>query len=188
MSHRQYIITLDRVRCIVGLSPNVIDDKLAPAHDRAHMQCRERLGSTRYDALIAALEADSSLAGSGNEKWRNLIASGKGELENYIAWLTYSFSLPRLHSEADAAGFFAKNGGQFDSIDGKTLSMHSTDARDAYQLYERALLKWIEDNEKTEALPDVENPTDSDAEPNVSGLVAVPSRYYNYFDESSEQC
>lgn len=181
---RTYIISLTQVKDLCGLNTNVDDRKLKPGRDRAHVQCRERLGTARYDALIAAIVDDDTLAGATYEKWRNLKAAGYGELDNYLAWLSYYLSIPALHGEADKAGLFKKEGADYKPFDKAERAELTTNAKDAYQLYERALLQWIEDNEEDEGLPEVENPTESDQPQFVTGIVTQPSIWSGESDET----
>lgn len=178
MSCRTYIIDLTTVKCIVGLVDQVDDSKLKAAHDMAHLQVRERIGKERYDALIAAIAADNTLAGGANEKWRNMLE--EGFLKEYVAWLTYHKSIYALHSAPDAAGFFAKSGSDYKAIDSKTLAMHEARARDGFQLYEKALMDWVEDNEEVEELPDNEEPNNTLDEQHVGGFVVYESERTNY--------
>lgn len=187
MSCRTYIISITDVRCVTNISDNVDDKKLSSGLDLAHVECRERIGSARYDALITAIEADNTLAGASNEKWRDLIASGKGELKNYLGWATYYRSVLRMHSAPDKAGFFNKSGNDFSSVDSRTLQMHTGEAQDNYQLYERVMLKWIEDNEVSAGLPDVENPTESNNPQSLGGVIMQPSLYRDLQDEQPDQ-
>ena len=184
MSTRTHLITLAEVKDLTGLNANVDDRKLKSGRDRAHLQCKERLGSTRYDALVAAYLLDNTLAGASNEKWRNLKEAGKGELDNYLAWLSYYLSIPALHGEADKAGIFKKEGQEFKPLDKSERAELTTNAKDAYQLYERAMLQWIDDNEDDDDLPDVETPTESDQPQFVTGIVTQASTWADLSDET----
>ena len=186
MSCRTYIISIADVRCVTSISDLVDDKKLKAGLDLAHMEARERLGTARYDALITAIDADNTLAGTANEKWRDLIAPGKGEMKNYLGWLTYYRSILRMHSAADKVGFLAKSGDGYTSIDNRTLQLHVGEAQDNYQLYERAMLKWIEDNEDTNGLPEVEEDTESDTPQFPGGVIMVDSQYRNQQDEQGD--
>lgn len=177
-----YIVSLATVRTILGLNSNVENDKLESYLDAAHEYMRERLGDDCYAEFIAAIEADSDLDQPENAKWLALITNGA---DRFLAWLTYHLSMPRLHSEADRAGFFAKSGSDYQSVDGATLGRHQSSAKDMYTLYERKLLAYIATNRSDyESLTTGDNPGNTSADTQFpGGIITVPSPYSYGVDE-----
>lgn len=145
-----WLLTLDDVRTICGLQQGVENRKLESARDTAHQNLRKIMGVTGYNLLIAKVEADNTLA--TEPVWKALMdgtGTRGGSIKKYLARLTHYMALTDLHSEPTKTGFQAKSGDGYETVDSRTLGMHESRKRDAYQLEEELLLAEIQNNLST---------------------------------------
>ena len=143
------LITKATLVTVCGLNSLVEDRKVDHNIDEAQLRFERVLGVTLYAALKTAFDADNSLSGSTNERWRNLMARGKGYGEDLLCWTTMMLSLPGMHSEADRSGVYEKTGEDYRSVSPQTLSIHIADARDRMEHRMEMCLLYLENNAST---------------------------------------
>jgi hypothetical protein len=137
------IISVAQVRSTCGLAKTVDDRKLQPFLTLAQEELEKVLGRTLYDELETAIEADPTLATEPD--LLTLVSYITGPL----AWRTLQYSLPRLYAEPTANGVHSVNGGDYQSVDSRTLSMQVTQARSAADGGYERLLKFMDENTAT---------------------------------------
>lgn len=143
------LITKAELVDICGLNDLVEDRKVSRNIKEAQLRLERVLGRTLYGLLKTAFDADPTLAGASNERFRNLLAEGKGFAEEYLAWTAYLLSFPGLHSEADRGGFFTKSGEDYRPVTEKELSVHIADARDRADDRLDRMIAYLTDNSAT---------------------------------------
>ena len=131
------------MRTLCGLSKTVDDRKLAPFMRLAQEELEKVLGRTLYDELDTAIQADPTLATEAD--LLALLAYIKGPL----SWRTVQNSMPRMYAEPTANGVHSVNGGDYQSVDAKTLSMQVTQARSAADAGYERLMKFLDENVTT---------------------------------------
>lgn len=137
------IISLATVRSICGLSKTVDDRKLAPFMRIAQEELEKVLGRTLYNELDTAIQADPTLATEAD------LLTLLGYIKAPLAWRTVQHSLPRMYAEPTANGVHSVNGGDYQSVDAKTLSMQVTQSRSAADAGYERLLKFLDENTAT---------------------------------------
>lgn len=138
------LITAAQVRDVTGLSKGVEDRKLLPFIEAAQYHLEKVLGTTLYDELETAIEADRTLAGE-----TDLAALFNGYICPFLAWKTLHLGAVRLNIEADRNGVYQKGGGDYQSVDPRALSLASNEARGMADMYQERLIDFLKDNTAT---------------------------------------
>lgn len=172
------LITKSTLVDVCGLNSLVEDRKVDHHIIEAALRFERVLGSALYAALKTAFDADNTLAGSNNERWRNLLARGKGYGEDLLCWTTMMLAYPGLHSEADRSGVYEKTGEDYRSVSAQTLSMHIADARDRMEHRMEMCLLYLENNAATypEFSTTAEGEQRIDKAPAGGGFIFSPSK------------
>ncbi len=125
------LIDIADVRTITSLNSQVEARKLDVWIREAHLRFEKVLGRTLYGELMTAFNADNTLAGTANEKWRNMLdaGSGKGYGYEYLAWHALELAYPSLNAEADRGGVLTKSGQDYRGVSDGGLSRLVTVAR-----------------------------------------------------------
>ena len=137
------IISVAQVRSTCGLAKTVDDRKLQPFLTLAQEELEKVLGRTLYNELDAAIVADPTLATETD------LAALMEYIKGPLAWRTLQYSLPRLYAEPTANGVHSVNGGDYQSVDSRTLSMQVTQARSAADGGYERLMKFLDENTAT---------------------------------------
>ena len=137
------IISVATVRSLCGLSKTVDDRKLQPFLKLAQEELEKVLGRTLYDELDTAIQADPTLATEAD------LLTLLGYIKGPLAWRTLQYALPRFYAEPTANGVHSVNGGDYQSVDGRTLSIQVTQARSAADSGYERLLKFLDENVAT---------------------------------------
>ena len=137
------IISVAQVRSTTGLAKTVDDRKLQPFLTLAQEELEKVLGRTLYNELDAAIVADPTLATEAD------LAALMDYIKGPLAWRTLQGALPRLFAEPTANGVHSVNGGDYQSVDGRMLSMQVTQARSAADAGYERLMKYLDENTAT---------------------------------------
>lgn len=138
------LITAAQVRDVTGLSRGVEDRKLLPYIEAAQYHLEKILGTTLYEELETAIEADRTLAGEAD-----LLALFNGYICPFLAWRTLALGAVRLYAEVDRNGIYTKSGDDYTSVDSRTFGMVSSDAKGMADLYSERLIDFLKDNTAT---------------------------------------
>lgn len=134
------IISVAQVRTTCGLSKTVDDRKLQPFLAIAQEELEKVLGRTLYNELDTAIQADPTLATEAD------LLTLVGYIKSPLAWRTMQYSLPRMYAEPTANGVHSVNGGDYQSVDARTLGMQVTQARSAADAGYERLMKFLKEN------------------------------------------
>ena len=137
------IISVAQVRTTCGLSKTVDDRKLQPFLAIAQEELEKVLGRTLYNELETAIDADPTLATEAD------LLTLVGYIKSPLAWRTMQYSLPRMYAEPTANGVHSVNGGDYQSVDARTLGMQVTQARSAADAGYERLMKFLTENVDT---------------------------------------
>ena len=137
------IISVAQVRTTCGLSKTVDDRKLQPFLAIAQEELEKVLGRTLYNELDTAIQADPTLATEAD------LLTLVGYIKSPLAWRTMQYSLPRMYAEPTANGVHSVNGGDYQSVDARTLGMQVTQARSAADAGYERLMKFLKENVDT---------------------------------------
>lgn len=137
------IISVAQVRTTCGLSKTVDDRKLQPFLAIAQEELEKVLGRTLYSELDTAIQADPTLATEAD------LLTLVGYIKSPLAWRTMQYSLPRMYAEPTANGVHSVNGGDYQSVDARTLGMQVTQARSAADAGYERLMKFLKENVDT---------------------------------------
>lgn len=139
-----YIISAVTAKTVTGISKDVQDKKLEPFFPAAQLTVKNVLGKDGYDILIAAIEADPTLAGEPD-----LLTLRDDYIQPYLAWRTIELSGTRMWTEPERNGTFVRHGNDYGSVDGRTLAMSKADSRDMASIYKKELQDFLSDNVET---------------------------------------
>lgn len=135
------VISAAKVKELTGKSGNIDERKLTPAIKRSMLELKHGIGTTGYDALIAAITADDTLATESDLKTLR---------ETYIwpwmAWRVMEVSTLALFAEADRNVTAIRNGDDYSSVDAKTLGMLRAEASDYATTYKKELYDFLDDD------------------------------------------
>lgn len=94
-----YLITVEKVRDITGLSAQAEDRRLLPHIQRAQTELSKAMGLTGYRELIALIQVDPDL--STDADWETLHCD---YLQPWLAWKSYEFALPFFQADVARNG------------------------------------------------------------------------------------
>ena len=94
-----YLITVEKVKEITGLSAQAEDRKILPAIQSAQAELSRALGLTGYRALIALIQTDPDL--STDTDWQTLHCD---YIQPWLAWKAYEFALPFFQADVGKGG------------------------------------------------------------------------------------
>lgn len=145
------LITIADMVEVCGLNDNVEARKVNDRIVEAQLRFERVVGASLYTLLKAAWDADQTLAGSGNERYRNLLAFGKGYGKDFLCWKAMELAYPRLHSEADRNGVYVKQdaASDFIGVDSRVLTMHINEAKDCAEDRLDRLVSYLINNSAT---------------------------------------
>ena len=94
-----YLITVEKVKEITGMSSLAEARKVLPAIQRAQTELSKLLGLTGYRELIALIETDPDL--STDADWETLHCD---YIQPWLAWKAYEFALPFFQANVGKNG------------------------------------------------------------------------------------
>lgn len=133
------IITSAEVKTEAGLNKNIEDRKLLPWINMAQLDLKSNIGTTGYDAVIAALTTPVAA-------YTTLIDD---YIKPFLAFKVRQIGAVSLFAEADRNGTNKRIGMTYEPVTGKELGMMKADARDLAESYLKLLLDYLTENAAT---------------------------------------
>ena len=143
------LIDISDIQSVTKLNGLVEPRKLDAWIVEAQLRLEKVLGRTLYTELKTAFDADNTLSGTANEKWRNLMEHGKGFAKDYLCWHALELAYPTLNAEAERAGVFTKKDDKLQNVSDRGLSALQAGARGCAEARLERLIEYLCANAST---------------------------------------
>lgn len=175
------IITSAQVKELTGSSKDIEDRKIKEWTKVVQLELRDDMGVTGYDILIAAIEADSTLAGEAD-----LLELRDTYIWPWMAWRILERAGIALYTEAARNGTYTGMDETHRSVSAAQLGMLKSTHRDAAGTYKAELYKFLKDNTDTYTWYDVGTSPEVRPQSSTGGVIirdrCRPSRYSHWYD------
>lgn len=168
------IITSAKVKELTGSSKDIEDRKIAQWVKVVAIELRDDMGVDGYAILMAAIDADDTLATEADLKTLR---------ETYIwpwmAWRVLERAGVALFAEASRNATVTRSSGEYSSVSVKELGLLQATHRDPATTYRKELYDFLKDNVATYTWYDVGTSPEVAAQPSTGGVIIRERRCYD---------